>query len=275
MADSKSMCEADYGGGLDWELPKERMQHGFGIGGDLRAGGWCTDDGERGYGYSGSSGLEAFNVPLNDEVAMKGSGPNAYGRLGWMGDHFEIGAEAEAGELSFESTDKGDPTYDRDLRGKVAVSEGVGAGLRIYSSDKDGDGNQERGFGLSLGPLSFDVSAENLWDIPLAFGGADWTRRADHDAHTALQKNPDAPNEHETVMAPLRQMQKITAALAARPGSANPAPSSVFNQARPAGILDRPRSMLEQPPPSAAEGPFDGMYDHGDAAAGVCYGDSE
>jgi hypothetical protein len=75
------------------------------------------------------------------------------------GDRFGVGFSAA--EVAVRGGKPASKQRDNDEQTRVGLSAGVGLGLRIHDSDDDGDGVRERGIGVDVGPLSFDIKREN------------------------------------------------------------------------------------------------------------------
>lgn len=101
---------------------------------------------------SGYGGLVGGDVAvLSGEAASKGDA----GLL-------RIGAKATfvGGAVRVGASNPHDP---RDEQARGGLSWGVGVEGRLHYSDTDKDGRREYGFGVDVGPITFDIKSETPW----------------------------------------------------------------------------------------------------------------
>jgi peptidoglycan hydrolase-like protein with peptidoglycan-binding domain len=75
-------------------------------------------------------------------------------------DGFTVGAAASLGDASYTGGTI-NPESSTDLTGRVGLGYGEGAAVRGHWDDADNDSYREYGFGLDVGPLSLDGTAED------------------------------------------------------------------------------------------------------------------
>jgi hypothetical protein len=129
--------------------------------GNFGMGKWTDRDGVENKGIAVDGGMTKMGEEL-------GKGPLG---LGWDfgGGTFNAGATTNknttgigAGANMLEGSVT---TGNAEENARFGLSAGVGAGLRAHHGDADGDGAMELGFGVDLGPASFDIKSETAGEI--------------------------------------------------------------------------------------------------------------
>jgi len=92
------------------------------------------------------------------KIGLDVAGPGASAK--WQGNEntSEAGAGAGMGSIAVTAQTTG---TDHDEAARLGYSHGPGAAARIHYGDTDGDGRREYGFGLDVGPVTFDVKTED------------------------------------------------------------------------------------------------------------------
>ena len=128
---------------------------------DLRAGNWCTDDGQRTTGvHAEGHAIQGGPGPL--QLTLGGAQGDA--SISDKGFNFGVGLTGVEGK--FQSRSDLDPESDTDDSTAVSLGWGPSVGLNAGISDKDNDGHNEYQVGVSGGPVSLQHSTEEpLWEL--------------------------------------------------------------------------------------------------------------
>ena len=119
--------------------------------GDL--GTWENGDGSARYGARGSIGLL-----LRADGRINGALLSAGAEASIGNDGFTLGAGFTTGGFGGSTGDKFDGNVHNEDSVNVGMAGGDGAAIRGHWGDSDGDKYREYGFGVDVGPFSFDVA---------------------------------------------------------------------------------------------------------------------
>ena len=130
--------------------------------GNLDVGAFRDADGVPTTGIAGGLTSEKVNLETtfgeHGMFAMDFGGPDA----GFNGSHNKnVTQSGISANLASASMTVGTKGTDRDESLRLGVSAGEGASWRLHHGDKDGDGRNEYGFGMDVGPASFDFKTED------------------------------------------------------------------------------------------------------------------
>jgi hypothetical protein len=113
--------------------------------------------------YSGNlaKGNIGFNLADGSFMNLEGGlGTASAGAEFDANSGFNVGAQANLAEIAL-TAGRSSEDYSTDEIGRFGLSSGVGAAFRGHWGDLDRDGYREYGFGLDLGPISFDIKTED------------------------------------------------------------------------------------------------------------------
>ncbi|MFK7927997.1 MAG: peptidoglycan-binding domain-containing protein [Myxococcota bacterium] len=154
------LLHTDTAVGFDGALGEASRREGGGFTGPQvsgRGGAWRDEESGR-----VRMGAEASaSVGSMDLYHVQATGPSAVANCSVGDDGVAVGAQASAGDVSFDLHNR-DPDEEDILDGRVGFSEGLGLEVRGHWADRDHDGRTEYGFGMDVGPFSFDATTESI-----------------------------------------------------------------------------------------------------------------
>lgn len=157
------------GWGFDWTYGEEERP-GFQRDPMVEFGLGHLDDGRTGVrAKAGVTERHQVGGPLWFEAGSAGCGVESTDGP----DGTTIGAGCQAGAAAA-IIDESHPSKSHDSYRRGGVSEGPSLGFRLHSSDRDGDGEVEHGYGFDVGPFSYDHASEDWWRLATDHNPASW-----------------------------------------------------------------------------------------------------
>jgi hypothetical protein len=126
-------------------------------------GRYQDDDGKDSIGFHADAETVKYkndHLYQNDrgKIGLDLAGPGANAKWQANENTSEAGASARGGSIAVTAQTTG---TDHDEAARLGYSHGAGAAARFHYGDTDGDGRREYGFGLDVGPVTFDVKTED------------------------------------------------------------------------------------------------------------------